>query len=46
MTKEEKINWLINLMRDIGQSQYQGLWHYGQALNEIIDELREENRKE
>ncbi len=46
MTKEEKINWLTNLMQAIGQSRYQGLWHYGPALNEIIGELREENEEE
>ncbi len=46
MTKKEMINWLINLMQDIGQSQYQGLWHYGQALDEIISELRKESDNE
>ena len=46
MTKEEKINWLTNLMQAIGQSQYQGLWHYEQALDEIISELRKESEEE
>lgn len=45
MTKREMINWLINLMQDIGQTQHQDLWHYEQALDEIISELRKESEQ-
>lgn len=40
MTCEESIKWLENLHADLGQSQYQGLWHYEQALDETIELLK------
>jgi hypothetical protein len=42
MTKEEAVNWIINLSADIGKSQHQDLWHYEQALAEIKDMLEAE----
>lgn len=39
MTYEDSIKWLESLKKAIGQSQYQGLWHYEQALDEIIELL-------
>lgn len=44
MSKEEAIKWLINLRIDIGKSEHQALWHYEQALIEIIDMLDEERK--
>lgn len=41
MTKNEAINWLINITADIGKVQHQDLWHYGQALSEIREMLEE-----
>lgn len=40
MTCKESIKWLESLKNEIGQSQYQGLWHYEQALAEIIELLQ------
>lgn len=40
MTCEESIKWLKNLYNELGQSQYQGLWHYEQALAQIIELLQ------
>lgn len=40
MTYKESIKWLESLKKAIGQSQYQGLWHYEQALDEIIELLQ------
>lgn len=40
MTCEESIKWLKNLNNELGQSQYQGLWHYEQALEETIELLK------
>lgn len=40
MTREESIVWLESLKTVIGQHQYQGLWHYEQALDEIIELLQ------
>lgn len=40
MTCKESIKWLKNLYEAIGQSQYQGLWHYEQALDETIELLQ------
>lgn len=45
MTKGEAVNWLINLMADIGKAEHQELWHYEQALEEIRDMLEDEARK-
>lgn len=44
MTKGEAVNWLINLMSDIGKIEHQELWHYEQALAEIRDMLEDEAR--
>lgn len=44
MTKGEAVNWLINLMSDIGKIEHQELWHYEQALEEIREMLEEEAR--
>ena len=41
MTKGEAINWLRNLRADIGKIEHQELWHYEQALEEIMDLLEE-----
>ena len=40
MTCEESIKWLESLKKELGQSQYQGLWHYEQALAETIELLQ------
>lgn len=40
MTLEESIEWLESLKKELGQSQYQGLWHYEQALAETIELLQ------
>lgn len=39
MTNKEAVKWLINLIADIGKSEYGGLWHYEQALSEIKEML-------
>ncbi len=40
MTREDSVKWLETLKKAIGQSQYQGLWHYEQALTETIELLQ------
>lgn len=40
MTREESIIWLENLHTAMGENQYQGLWHYEQALAETIKLLQ------
>lgn len=40
MTCKESIKWLESLKKELGQSQYQGLWHYEQALAETIELLQ------
>lgn len=42
MIRAEAVNWLINIMSDIGKSQHRDLWHYEQALAEIKKMLEEE----
>lgn len=42
MTREEAVNWLINIMSDIGKAQHRDLWHYEQAVAEIKKMLEEE----
>jgi len=42
MTREEAVNWIINISADIGKIQHQDLWHYEQALSEIKDILEAE----
>ena len=44
MTRQEAIEWLYNLKKDIGEMQYQALWHYEQALDEIIQALEQETK--
>ena len=44
MTKGEAVNWIINIMADIGKIEHQELWHYEQALEEIRDMLEDEAR--
>ena len=39
MTNTDAIKWLENLKKDIGEPTHQSLWHYEQALTEIIDLL-------
>lgn len=39
MTNADAIKWLENLKKDIGNPAHQSLWHYEQALTEIIDLL-------
>lgn len=42
MTRKEAIKWLSNLKMDIGKTQHQELWHYEQAIDEIIEILEQE----
>ena len=42
MTRGEACNWLRNLRADVGKIEHQGLWHYEQALAEIIELLEEQ----
>lgn len=37
MTNEDAIKWLENLRQDIGQLRHEDLWHYEQAIVEIIE---------
>ena len=39
MTRGEAVNWLINIMSDIGKIEHRDLWHYEQALSEIKELL-------
>ena len=39
MTAKEAVNWIINIMADIGKSEHSDLWHYEQALTEIREML-------
>lgn len=39
MTREQAINWIINLTADIGKSEHSSLWGYEQALCEIKEWL-------
>lgn len=39
MTAREAVNWLINLTADIGKAEHHDLWHYEQALSEIMEML-------
>ena len=43
MTRMEAVNWLNNIMSDIGKSQHRELWHYEQALAEIRELLEEDS---
>ena len=42
MTNEDAIKWLENLKQDIGQLRHEDLWHYEQAIYEIISMLKEQ----
>ena len=39
MNNREAVNWLINISADIGKAEHSDLWHYEQALTEIMDML-------
>ena len=39
MNNKEAVNWLINILADIGKAEHSDLWHYEQALTEIKDML-------
>ena len=43
MTREVAIKWLSNLKMDIGKTQHQELWHYEQALDELIQALEQQS---
>lgn len=43
MTNGEAVNWLINLMADIGKAEHRELWHYEQALTEIREMLEQKD---
>lgn len=45
MTRQEAIKWLFNLKMDIGKMQHQELWHYEQAIDEIIQALEQEPKR-
>lgn len=45
MTNAEISRWLAGLKNDIGQSQYQPLWHYAEALDMAIAALSVSNDK-
>ena len=40
MTYKESIQWLEALKKQIGQVQHRDLWHFEQAINEIIKNLK------
>ena len=40
MTNQDAIKWLENLKQDIGQLRHEDLWHYEQAIYEIIELLK------
>ena len=40
MTNEDAIKWLENLKQDIGQLRHEDLWPYAQAIDEIIELLK------
>jgi len=42
MTNKEAVNWIINLIADIGNAEHSELWHYEQALTEIKEMLESE----
>lgn len=39
MTRDEISKWLTNLKNDIGETQYQPLWHYAEAIDMAIEAL-------
>lgn len=40
MTYKDSIEWLTSLKNQIGQAQHQDLWHFEQAIDEIIELLK------
>ena len=40
MSRDAAIRWLINLRVDLGEARYVELWHYAQALDEIVELLK------
>ena len=46
MTNGEAVNWIINIMSDIGKAEHQELWHYEQALAEIREMLESTQPKQ
>ena len=46
MTNEDAIKWLENLKQDIGQLRHEDLWHYEQAIDEIIATMEEQEAVE
>lgn len=42
MTNEDAVKWLSNLKDDIGRDRNGTLWHYGQAIDEILELLKEQ----
>ena len=45
MTREEAVNWIINITADMGKVEHRDLWHYEQALSEIREMLEQPERK-
>ena len=45
MTRAEAVNWLISIRADIGQARHSELWHYEQALADIIDLLETQSER-
>ena len=45
MANEDAIKWLENLKQDIGQLRHEDLWPYAQAIDEIIDMLEEQDKR-
>ena len=45
MTNQDAIRWLDNLKNDIGNPHYERLWHYAQAIDEIMELLEEQEAK-
>ena len=41
MSKQTAINWMTNLIYEIGEVRHQDLWGYGQALCEILELLEQ-----
>ena len=40
MNINDNIEWLKSLKQQIGQSQYRGLWHFEQVIDETIENIR------
>ena len=45
MTNEDAIRWLDNLKNDIGNPHYERLWPYAQAIDEIMELLKEQEKE-